>query len=448
MAASVLRVALQREWKDVDDMGAENGWRVLLENSSFAHMEDDINCDDARRLLAVIGEEFYSKVPIDTIDIWDRQWAVPERQDTVGYKAHKLEEYFGGWLQGSPPPKEEEGQTASEASEWLNRFLTDHKFRSYVFSLLQILSRCAQKALPSRPQTTSYAEREQDTAQANAEELEDEVGKAAAARESAEAAKKAADSAKETADSIMPNMLTTLGVFIAIVIAVVACYLSLILSKIYGISSGSSGMINIVIILLMGHILLNVIFLLLYLISKMSAHTLACHCLVGDQADCLKCSPELRARCRFRHKLWLRYPYVVAMNGVFVATYCGLGLWYLVRRYFGADINAALVGSRLYAAILIGVVAVLMIGATVFVFQIFLRSPRHILEAEQKKGQQKAKSVQKKEQKAEKERRPIRKLREKLDQQNNRLTELEETIDQMKVQLAQYQAEHDDASVK
>ena len=29
----------------------------------------------------------------------------------------------------------------------------------------------------------------------------------------------------------MPNMLTTLGVFIAIVIAVVACYLSLILSE-------------------------------------------------------------------------------------------------------------------------------------------------------------------------------------------------------------------------
>ena len=306
-----------------------------------------------------------------------------------------------------------------------------------------------QSTLPGKEQVLSYQERARAAAWDTATEFEDEVGKAEAARISAEAAKEAADSAKATADSIMPNMLTTLGVFVAIIIAVVACYLSLVLSDPYVQTCPGEvpKTLNIVMLLLMGHILLNIIFLLLYLISKMSAHPLSCHCLVGDQSDCQKCKPDLRARCRFRHKLWLRYPYVVAMNGAFVTAYCALGLWHLVRRYFGASIDAALAGGWHYAALVVGTAAVLMAAAAIFVFHFFLRSPRHKLEADQKREQKKRESTQKKVRKIEHERRSIRKLEKEFNQQQKRIMDLEEAVNQMQAQLTRYQQERDNTPI-
>ena len=440
-------------------MEHENGWSILLRDPVFDHMEGSVEYDDARRLLTVIGKEFYLKGV--SVNPKDAKWAVPERQDTIGYKVMELKSRLDGWLHG--PSGEQEAPAASEAPDWLNRFLNDLSFQHYTSQLLESLCYCAWNSLPNTPQTTSFQEREQDTKLANTEELEDEVGRAEAARKSAEAAEKAADNAKITADSIMPNMLTTLGVFIAIVIAVVACYLSLILSEPYikTCPGETPKILNIVMLLLMGHLLLNIIFLLLYLISKMSAHPLSCHCLVGDQADCQKCDPELRAQCRFRHKLWLRYPYVVAMNGAFLAAYGALGLWYLVRRFFGASMDAALDGSWLYAAVLVGAAVILMIAATVIVSLLFLRSPRRELESAQKKARKKEASTQAKEQKAENERRSIRDLKEELARQKSQLTELQDTVDhqktqlseleaavnQMKEKLAQCKKEHDNAPV-
>lgn len=426
-------------------MGIENGWDILLEDPVFEHMEGNVERDDAQRLLAVIGTEFYPKNI--SVDPNAPRWAVPERQDTIGYKVQAVRNKLDEWLHKFSA--EEYTPSTAETTDWLHRFFTDLDFQRYASGLLNALYRCAWNSLPSNPQTTSYKQREQDTVIANVEELEDEIGRAEAARKSseesktaAEQAQKAADSAKTTADSIMPNMLTTLGVFIAIVIAVVACYLSLILSEPYtkACPGETPKTLNIVMLLLMGHLLLNIIFLLLYLISKMSVHSLACHCLVGDQTDCQKCDPELRAQCRYRHKLWLRYPYIVAMNGAFVAAYCGFGLWYLVRNYFGTSIDDALTKNKPYAAWLIVITAALMVAAMIFVFQFFLCSPRHKVEAVRKKRQ-------KKEQKAENERKSIRKLQETLNRQETRIAALEENVNQLTTKLEQYQNKKDNASV-
>ncbi len=422
-------------------MEHENGWSALLKDPVFDHMEGGVERDDARRLLAVIGEEFYQKEV--SVNIKEDKWAFPKRQDTIGYKAMAVRSSLDGLLREFSGKRK--APPAGKDSDWLDRFFDDLEFRHYASRLLESLCSCAWSSLPSTPQTASYEQREQETAQANAEELEDEIGRAEIARKSAEAAKEAADTAKATADSIMPNMLTTLGVFIAIVIAVVACYLSLILSEPF--NGKELKTINVVMLLLMGHILLNIIFLLLYLISKMSAHPLSCHCLVGDQSDCQKCDPELRALCCFRHKLWLRYPYVVAMNGAFVAAYCGLGLWYLVWRYFGASIDGALTGTWQYAAAAAGTAAALIAAVVIFVFRFFLRSPRHKLEADQKREQKKQDSTQKKARKIENERRAIRKLEKDFNQQQKRITELEKAVNQMQAQLARYQQERDNTPV-
>lgn len=418
-------------------MARRNRWSSLLEDPFFEHIAGRLRHEDIQRLLTVIGDEFYRKnISFDARDNSLDIQESPVRKETIGYKAHELKTTLEKRLRQSS-----DGElipSSLEAAGWASRFYAEPEFQAYVFQLLDTLISRTRNTLPGKEQVLSYNVRARAAAWETAKEFEDEVGKAEAARESAEAAEEAAKNAKITADSIMPNMLTTLGVFIAIVIAVVACYLSLILSEPYvkTCPGETPKIVNIVMLLLMGHLLLNIIFLLLYLISKMSAHPLSCHCLVGDQADCQKCDPELRAQCRFRHKLWLRYPYVVAMNGAFFVAYGALGLWYLVRRFFGASMDAALDGCWLYAAVLVGIVVVLMVVATVIVSLLFLRSPRHKLEDAQKKERKKEVSTQAKEQKAENERRSIRNLKEKLAHQESQLMELQGTVDQQKTQLS------------
>ena len=208
-------------------MEEKNRWGSLLEDSFFDHISGRLCHEDVQRLLNVIGNEFYLKnVSFGSGDSkWEIQ-ASPIRKETIGYKAQELKSTLAEWLCQStkgelmPPSVDDAG--------WAGLFYVDPKFQAYVFQLLDTLISRTQSTLPGKEQVLSYQERARAAAWDTATEFEDEVGKAEAARISAEAAKEAADSAKAPADSIMPNMLTTLGVFVAIIIAVVACYLSLV----------------------------------------------------------------------------------------------------------------------------------------------------------------------------------------------------------------------------
>lgn len=142
--------------------------------------------------------------------------------------------------------------------------------------------------------------------------------------------------AQHAAESIIPNMLTTLGVFIAIVVAVVGCYLSLIFNR---HQNPGFPVLNFSMCLLMGHILLNVIFLLMYLISKLTNYTMACHCRISRQMDCSRCPHEIQSICNLSNRVWLRYPYVVLLNGIFLLGYAALGLWHFLRSYLGEQID-------------------------------------------------------------------------------------------------------------
>ena len=99
-------------------------------------------------------------------------------------------------------------------------------------------------------------------------------------------------------------MLTTLGIFVAIVIAVVAAYLSVLI-----VGQQEQGNINTLSLstsLLLGHILTNIIFLFLYLIGKMTARPVSVICKVYKKPSCTDC--PYQDQCRSREKLWLRYP--------------------------------------------------------------------------------------------------------------------------------------------
>lgn len=260
----------------------------------------------------------------------------------------------------------------------IKRYLENLDYQKFVDILLDKLISQAQHMNPRAADPISSEEKEEDEKDRAAEQVEflgiingledtkrtavqrafKATQSASIAQKAADGAQEAADSAKKTAEGILPNILTTLGIFVAIIVAVVACYLSLLLSQHYE----NAHPLNITICLLMGHILTNIICLLLYLISKMTSLTLSCNCPIGDKKDCGLCSPEKQRACTWVNKIWLKYPYVVLLNGIFCLAYVGLGLWSIGRKYLGKKIDEVLIEDPLLVfALLLAIVLTLSI---------------------------------------------------------------------------------------
>lgn len=383
-------------------MKEKSGWNILLEDAFFKHRYVSRNSGPdygvLNRLLEVIHGLLFSKnISFSTEN---SQFELPDRdndKETLGFNINFLQQ----WLSTALNRFQREG-AAFAAYPCLGRYLKDGEFRRYVDNLLYFIISKAGTALPELKDTLpSREEREEDTQRENNLELTEMVERAANAQRAAQEAQDAveraqkeveraqdeAQKAQKAAESVMPNMLTTLGVFIAIVIAVVACYLTLLMTQ-----HMDPGMrpLDLGMILVMGHILINVIFLLLYLISKMSNHPLACKCPVGRELDCGQCRPELRQHCNWGNKLLLRYPYMVLLNGLFFLGYLGLGLWQLFRPYWEGAVLPALQSNWLTALFWV----VVALGALVFACVRYLRSPakREAQHAEkrQKKDNQRA----------------------------------------------------------
>lgn len=170
----------------------------------------------------------------------------------------------------------------------------------------------------------------------DAKESKEVLDKVDEAMKRSQAAEAAAGDIVKKVDSLMPNLLTTLGIFVAIIIAVVAVYLSAILVQ-NGIGEGITVFHTVVTCVLMGHLLFNFIFFFVYLISRMTKHSLACYCSCGKCRNCSKCPKE--EKCRWRNKLWFRYPYVVVFNMLCLTAYFSLGVWRIVSVYIGKEID-------------------------------------------------------------------------------------------------------------
>mgnify|MGYP001060987807 FL=1 len=230
-------------------------------------------------------------------------------------------------------------------------FRNDERFRTFCYDALEQLQNKArgllkneEKPLRSRKDRERESEKEShediqgiyDDIKEIREQAQEYAQSALSLQKRTAELKLEALNAQHAAESIIPNMLTTLGVFIAIVVAVVGCYLSLIFNK---HQDPGFPVLNLSVCLLMGHILVSIIFLLIYLISKLTSHTMACYCHVGSQMDCSMCPQKIRSACKLPNRIWLRYPYVVLLNGVFLLSYAALGLWHFLRSYLGEEID-------------------------------------------------------------------------------------------------------------
>lgn len=191
-------------------------------------------------------------------------------------------------------------------------------------------------------------------------------GATAAANKATEEAKNAAaaaENANEISKNMFPNMLSALGIFVGIVIAVMACYLSILLTEHCGDSTVLyySRPFEFMRYLLMGHITLAVVFLLMYLISRISGHSLACSCnkfnstvpYAGSDpvCDCSKCDKSCSVAVRFK----LRYPYLYGINLACTFGYMVLAIWQFVNVYFRKNVDRWILNNGAFALIIISI---------------------------------------------------------------------------------------------
>ena len=188
---------------------------------------------------------------------------------------------------------------------------------------------------------------------------------------SAEKAITAATNAEETSKNMLPNMLSALGIFIGIVVAVMACYLSILLAQ-NGENTADiarySRPFEFMQYLLMGHITLAVVFLLMFLISRISGHSLACSCrhFASGNPNCTDCDCWVcKNKCSIPVRFKLRYPYLYGINLVCFLGYAILAFWQFINLYYREQVNVWILANRGCAII------VLLIAFGILVFILF-----------------------------------------------------------------------------
>lgn len=162
-----------------------------------------------------------------------------------------------------PSQREKADDIDPEDADNLSSVIDSYRIAGYSNAVDEVLkiAQQAQFSAQSAQKTIDQLQKQITQTQGNVKKLTRE---ARTAKEKANSALGKIEDTADEAKSLIPNMLTILGIFVAIVIAVVACYLSVLINA----HSGNSESISLVTCLLMGHILGNIIFLLLYFISK------------------------------------------------------------------------------------------------------------------------------------------------------------------------------------
>lgn len=246
--------------------------------------------------------------------------------------------------------------------------------------LAQNIADSAKLEASKAAQAASTASDAATTARDNANSAESTIssvkGIADEAKANADNALNSATNAENKAELLIPNMLTVLGIFVAIIIAVVACYLSILLAK-NGIKVSNgvySRPFEFMQFMLMGHIMLGVIFLLLYLVSKLTSHSLTCYCKnfvrngTSSNSENFDCS-ECQKKCSSPAHLRSRYPYIFGINLVFTIAYAALGLWQVINVYYRSILDAAILSHPVISAIVFFVIALIPVLAVCFVFR-------------------------------------------------------------------------------
>lgn len=163
------------------------------------------------------------------------------------------------------------------------------------------------------------------------------------ADEKLKAATETSDNARKAADSVLTNVLTILGVFIAIIVAFISGFFSVLLADRGNISPIAQ--VCLAHFLLMGHVLFNLIFLFMFMISRLSYKSISVLCLYCNDKEHLGMCQLCQCKCKWYKRLWRKYPYLVLTNWAIVIGYVILFLWWFIDEFVYSHFEAVLHNS-------------------------------------------------------------------------------------------------------
>lgn len=155
---------------------------------------------------------------------------------------------------------------------------------------------------------------------------------------------------RREANNTIPHMLTSLGIFVSIIIAVVVIYLSDLIAVYPTINANYISQMQFARYIVSGQIICNLIFLMLYIISRLTNKNILLRCSKFKDIrfpelshemkfrPCANC--ENKANCNYVKKMWNKAGYIVFINVLCIICYVLLYDWWLIEVYLWPKFNA------------------------------------------------------------------------------------------------------------
>ena len=141
------------------------------------------------------------------------------------------------------------------------------------------------------------------------------------------------DLRQETND-LTTNMLTILGIFVSIIFVIIGSYFT-VTSDFVNVYASNSKQVNLGRFVLMAQVLFDVLFLFMFMISRLSGKTVSLKCKNNVKSLCNECL----CKCSFFQRIWRKYPYVVLTNLVAMLAYFALTYWWIFEKYISQYIK-------------------------------------------------------------------------------------------------------------
>lgn len=174
---------------------------------------------------------------------------------------------------------------------------------------------------------------------------------------------------KTQSESILANVLTIMGIFVAILMAFFGGF-SIVRNGLE-VSFSEIRQVRFAYFLLMGQVLANLFFVLMFMITRLSEHSISVYGCGKKKdsdevtSDCASCVED----CSFNTKLKKKYPYVIYTNEMVLCGYFILWAWWYVDVFLYPHFERLLVNSLIISlAIFAVIIAAVVIPASIYFY--------------------------------------------------------------------------------
>lgn len=162
--------------------------------------------------------------------------------------------------------------------------------------------------------------------------------------------------AVDEARGVLPHLLTVIGIFVSIIIAVVAIYLNDLI-KVESVEKYLNPQLLIARYVVSGHMIIDIILIMLYIVARISDKNILIRCGNFDKVkNCNLSDDDLKyyrpcalclnnPYCGRYLKLWYKASYILVINFAFIISYLFIFLWWIIENYVWKKLEQAIASS-------------------------------------------------------------------------------------------------------